>query len=232
MEESFERNQHAEKAKGSPRTELHIEQAQTIWLEGDPFLLLDEARPWSKRLRSINQAPDESYGLRLRFVLKSRALDDEANLSLFLREVLAQLEKEVCPTYLRSELMLGEDAGLSVIYENRPIGLLTQMWFPTSQKQEPQGKFPALSGPYRVNVLLHDRDLKFLDLWSRGFMDQILERIPKHGGRGFELEFLHELNFARSDAYTDGISVGLERSYDEHILRGGHPAKDINPRYW
>lgn len=187
----------------------HVTRLADVWIQGDPTRLVEDASEWRRQIRRRVRAPEGSLGIRLRVVRSAEPgrSDDLCSMVGQLIDVL-QLSLEGC-LFLHAELMSGPEQGLYVAFDNRPPALLTQVWL--HQHTIDSGHLRRLSGPLHLNVLLHDRGVRFAEIWNDGTLDWILGMLRPALASGF----IHELSLARSDAHSHGISLGLERVCDE-----------------
>jgi hypothetical protein len=197
---------------------------QDLWIQGRPAELLHEPHDWRNKLRERWQAPRGPLGLRLRFVVEH---SERLKLSLveMVRTVLECRPKDGGDLFLHAEVMLGPEEGLYIAYENRPPALLTQVWL-ASREQPPVGKLPEAQGPLHANLVLHDADVGFPEIWNDGTLEYALQRLSVLLP-GAEI---HQLTVARSDAQKQGLSLGVERARREDGSEGGASAADLTSR--
>lgn len=206
-----------------------VKRPADIWLAGDTLKLLGDGQDWKRKIPQRVQTPEGTLGLRLRFVCHPDESRVEADLVSLVGEVLEMLEPSLeGRLFVHAEIMWGPEPGLHIAFDNRPPALLTQAWIHNRTINE--GELPELSGPLHLNLMLHDQDVRFGEIWNDGTLRWVLDLISKshepHPGQSA----YHELTLARSDAKPHGISVGLERVHEKLGAYGGSPAAGMQSR--
>jgi hypothetical protein len=208
--------------------EGEVRRPEDLWLSGDPYSLLGyRLENWRSRISERLHLPEESMGLRVRFVLPHQP-DAELDLVAMTGALLQAMPEAWEGMFLHSEVMRGPEPGIYLAFENRPPALLTQVVL--SGELPPEGEFVSGSGPLHMNILLHDQAMGFRHAWRSGMIETLLRRVSDLCRPSFEKSQIHELSMARSDAHPEGISVGLEQVWEEQGSRGGYSASEEGSR--
>jgi hypothetical protein len=77
-----------------------------------------------------------------------------------------------------------------------------------------------------VNLLFHDKSLDLRQAWSDGTLEETLNDLSDLTEPSFERGQVHEITMARSDAFSSGVSAGIEQVRQEHGAEGGHSATE------
>ena len=196
-----------------------LRRPQDTWIEGNPRELAAPTADWRHKLQRRVSLDPGSLGLRLRFVVHE--LEPEMDLLSLVGSLLETLPISVDGLFLYAEFMTGPEEGLYLALENRPPAFATQVWI-GSREAEPVEALRPVVGPVHLNVLLHDPEIGYQEIWRDGTLDYILKRLQGLCTSTCSVcANIHQFSLARSDAQKSGFSLGIESAGQEQGAHGG-----------
>lgn len=212
------REGHAPLAAMTP-VDGELRRPQDTWLEGNPRELAGPSDDWRHKLQRRVSLEPGALGLRIRFVVHD--LEPKMDLLLLVGSVLEALPISVDGLFLYAEFMSGPEEGLYLALENRPPALTTQVWI-GSRDKEPTEALRPVAGPVHLNILLHDPQIGYQEIWRNGTLEYILKRLQGLCTSTCSARAnIHQFSLARSDTQKSGFSLGIEGAGQEQGAHGG-----------